>query len=57
MADELSYLLRRAEQESIEAIRSAHPTASDLHEQMASTYSKRARTLLVQPTEHRQQKA
>ncbi len=57
MADELSYLLRRAEQESIEAIRSTHPTASERHAQMASTYSARARTLLAQPAQDRQRAA
>ncbi|MEO7239996.1 MAG: hypothetical protein ABIW16_01215 [Sphingomicrobium sp.] len=50
MADEISFLLRRAEQESIEAIRALHPTAAERHAEMASHYSRRARTLLGEPT-------
>ncbi|MEO6256657.1 MAG: hypothetical protein ABIO69_07600 [Sphingomicrobium sp.] len=51
MADEISFLLRRAEQESIEAIRSIHPVASNRHQQMAVSYSERARALLVEPVQ------
>lgn len=45
--DQLDYLLRRAEQESIAAIRSVDPRASEPHAQMASLYSAQARTLLA----------
>jgi hypothetical protein len=51
MADELGYLLRRAEQESIEAIRSTNSTASKRHAEMASLYSDRAQALLGQVRE------
>ncbi len=44
--EQLDYLLRRAEQESIAAIRSLDPRAAGPHTQMACTYSARARSLL-----------
>ena len=44
--EQLDYLLRRAEQESIAAIRSGDPRVADPHAQMASVYSARARSLL-----------
>lgn len=44
--DELDYLLRRAEQESIAAIRSADPRAAGPHEHMATRYSAQALELL-----------
>lgn len=43
----LGYLLRRAEQELIAAIRSIDPRASALHDEMASVYSARARMLMT----------
>ncbi len=46
MADEIGYLLRRAEQESIEAIRASDERASQRHAEMASAYSERAQMLL-----------
>lgn len=44
--DELDYVLRRAKQESIAAIRSADPRAAGPHEHMASRYSAQAMELL-----------
>ena len=44
--EELDYLLRRAEEESIAAIRSVDPRASAPHAQMASAYSAQAMALL-----------
>jgi hypothetical protein len=43
---ELEFLLRRAEQESIAAIRSPSPEASDRHDEMAQAYSALAVTIL-----------
>jgi hypothetical protein len=43
---QLDYLLRRAQQESIAAIRSVDPRAAAPHEHMASFYGAQARTLL-----------
>lgn len=54
MTDEISYLLRRAEQESIEAIRSIHPSVAERHAEMATVYSERARTLLVRSEDDRE---
>ncbi|MEO6198602.1 MAG: hypothetical protein ABIO68_01505 [Sphingomicrobium sp.] len=45
-ADKLDYLLRRAEQESIAAIRSINPQASQRHDAMAHAYSAEAVTML-----------
>ena len=45
-AQQLDYWLRRAEQESIAAIRAANPTASERHDAMAQAYSALARSLL-----------
>ena len=44
--EELDYLLRRAEQESIAAVRSVDPRAAEPHAQMASAYSAQAMALL-----------
>jgi hypothetical protein len=44
--DELEFLLRRAEQESIAAIRSPSPQASERHDAMAQAYSALAVTIL-----------
>ena len=44
--EQLDYLLRRAEQESIAAIRTGDPRVAEPHTQMASVYSERARSLL-----------
>ncbi len=46
--ERLDYLLRRAEQESIAAIRTVDPRAAEPHAQMASEYSARALSLLGQ---------
>ncbi len=48
--EQLDYLLRRAEQESIAAIRTIDPRAADPHAQMACVYSERARSLLGDPS-------
>ena len=45
-AEQLDYWLRRAEQESIAAIRSTNSTASQRHDAMAQAYSALARTML-----------
>ena len=45
--DQLEYLLRRAEQEAIAAIRSPDPAAAGSHSYMASIYSARALTILA----------
>ena len=45
--EQLEYLLRRAEEESIAAIRSVDPRASAPHAQMASAYSAQAMALLA----------
>jgi hypothetical protein len=47
-ADRLDYLLRRAEQESIAAIRSINPEAAERHDIMAHAYSEQALTMLGQ---------
>lgn len=44
--EQLDYLLRRAQQESIAAIRTLDPRAAKSHAQMASVYSAQAMTLL-----------
>ena len=44
--EQLDYLLRRAEEESIAAIRSVDPRASAPHAQMSSAYSAQAMALL-----------
>ncbi len=44
---ELDYLLRRAEQESIAAIRSVDPRVAQPHAHMACVYSAQARSLLT----------
>lgn len=44
--EQLDYLLRRAEQESVAAIRSVDPRAAELHAHMASEYSAKAMALL-----------
>lgn len=46
VSEQLDYLLRRAEQESIAAIRTVDERASDPHSQMACAYTVRALTLL-----------
>jgi hypothetical protein len=45
-SEQLDYWLRRAEQESIAAIRSTNSTASQRHDAMAQAYSALARTIL-----------
>lgn len=45
-ADKLDFLLRRAEQESIAAIRSINPQASERHDAMAHAYSAQAVLML-----------
>jgi hypothetical protein len=44
--EQLDYWLRRAEQESIAAIRSSHAVAAERHNAMAAAYSALARSLL-----------
>jgi len=44
--EQLDYLLRRAEQESIAAVRSVDPRAAEPHQHMASLYSAQALALL-----------
>lgn len=44
--EEIGFLLRRAEEESIAAIRSPHPEASARHGAMAHAYSALAITML-----------
>ncbi|MGH6658105.1 MAG: hypothetical protein ACREBK_06615 [Sphingomicrobium sp.] len=44
--EQLDYVLRRAEQESIAAIRSPDPRAARQHEAMSFAYSARALSLL-----------
>ena len=45
--EQIDYLLRRAEQESIAAIRSVDPRAAEPHAHMAGIYSAQARSLLT----------
>jgi hypothetical protein len=45
--ERLDYLLRRAEQETIAAIRSANPRAAASHERMAAAYSAQATSMLA----------
>jgi len=45
-SEQLDYWLRRAEQESIAAIRSPHAVAAERHIAMAEAYSALARSLL-----------
>lgn len=45
-SEQLDYWLRRAEQESIAAIRSTNSVASQRHDAMAQAYSALARTIL-----------
>ena len=45
-SEQLDYWLRRAEQESIAAIRSTDRTASQRHDAMAQAYSALAQTIL-----------
>lgn len=45
-SEQLAYWLRRAEQESVAAIRSANPQASSSHARMAEAYSAMATSLL-----------
>jgi hypothetical protein len=45
----LGYLLRRAEQEAIAAIRAADSNASTSHAMMARIYGDRARSILGEP--------
>lgn len=45
-SEQLDYWLRRAEQESIAAIRSPHAVAAERHNAMAQAYSALARGLL-----------
>ena len=53
-ADRLDYLLRRAEQESIAAIRSINPEAAQRHDIMAHAYSAQVLTMLGEMNvEHR----
>ena len=44
---ETAFLLRRAEQEAISAIRTGHPNAAAAHFEMALIYGERAREALV----------
>lgn len=53
MADELSYLLRRAEQEAIRAIAALHPSAAAAHRGMCRLYSTAALMLLMAPAQPR----
>jgi len=45
-SEQLTYWLRRAEQEAVAAIRSASPQASASHERMSEAYSAMASSLL-----------
>lgn len=49
-SEQLDYWLRRAEQESIAAIRSTNNIASERHDAMALAYSALAKSLLDSPT-------
>lgn len=49
-SEQLDYWLRRAEQESIAAIRSINSIASERHDAMAAAYSALAKSLLDSPT-------
>ena len=51
MADELHYLLRRAEQEAIRAIAALHPAAAAAHRHMSRVYSSAA--LMLAPAQPR----
>ena len=46
-SQQLAYWLRRAEQETIAAIRSASPQAAASHERMAAVYSAQATNMLA----------
>ena len=51
MADDLPYLLRRAEQEAIQAIAALHPSAAAAHRTMSRLYSAAALMLLRAPAQ------
>lgn len=53
MADDLPYLLRRAEEEAIRAIAALHPAASAAHRRMSRLYSGAALMLMLAPTQPR----
>lgn len=46
-SEETAFLLRRAEQEAISAIRTGHPHAAAAHFEMALIYGERAREALA----------
>jgi hypothetical protein len=46
---ETEFLLRRAHEEALKAIRSDQPEAADVHEAMAVSYSVKAAELLADP--------
>lgn len=52
-SDQLDYWLRRAEQESIAAIRATNPVAAERHDAMAHTYSALALMMLDQGQDER----
>ena len=47
MADDLTYFLRRAEQEAISAIAALHPGAAAAHRRMSRLYSSAALLILL----------
>ena len=49
MERETEFLLRRAHEEALKAIRSDQPEAADVHEAMAVSYSVKAVELLADP--------
>ena len=49
MERETEFLLRRAHEEALKAIRSNQPEAADVHEAMAVSYSAKAAELLAEP--------
>ena len=53
MADDLPYLLRRAEQEAIRAIAALHPAAAAAHRKLSRYYSSAALLLMLAPAQPR----
>lgn len=49
MERETEFLMRRAHEEALKAIRSDQPQAADVHEAMAVSYSAKAAELLAEP--------
>ena len=53
MADDLTYFLRRAEQEAISAIAALHPGAAAAHRRMSRLYSSAALLIMLSPAQPR----